>query len=141
MDASKKVLENEEWKSVEKNIADVFSQKEKEELKATYRKELNKFDWGKWENKLRLAYDKVDWNNVNEQLNKALNNIRIDSLQKVYNDAICKLDITQQELFRNNLPGIPDTDITLKTIDETKQQVERTLNRLKAVRNKKIIHL
>jgi beta-lactamase regulating signal transducer with metallopeptidase domain len=123
MDASKKVLENEEWKTVEKNIADVFSQKEKEELKATYRNELNKFDWSKWENKLRLAYDKVDWNNVNEQLNKALNNIRIDSLQKVYNDAICKLDVTRQELSRNNLPGIPDTDITLKTIDETKQHL------------------
>jgi len=59
----------------------------------------------------------------------------------VYNDVICQLDQTQQELSRNNLPGIPDTDITLKAIDETKQQVEKTLNRLKAVRNKKIVHL
>jgi septation ring formation regulator EzrA len=98
-------------------------------------------DWNKWENKLRLAYDKVDWNRVNEQLAKAVNNIRIDSLQKVYNDVICKLDMTKKELSLNNLPGIPDTDITLQTIDETKQQVQKTLNRLKAVRTKKIVHL
>lgn len=32
-------------------------------------------------------------------------------------------------------------DITLKTIEETKQQVQKTLNRLKAARNKKIVHL
>jgi bla regulator protein blaR1 len=141
MDASKKVLENEEWKALEKNVADVFTQKEKEELKETYRKELDKMDWNKWENKLRLAYDKVDWNQVNEQLTKAVNNIRIDSLQKVYADAICKLDMTKQELSQNNLPGFPDSDITLKTIEETKQQVQKTLNRLKAVRSKKIVHL
>ena len=141
MDASKKVLENEEWKELEKSIADVFTQKQKAELKATYRKEMDKMDWNKWENNLRLAYDKVDWNKVNEQLTKAVNNIRIDSLQKVYNEAICKLDMTKQELFNNNLPGIPDTDITLKTIEETKHQVQQTLNRLKVARNKKIVHL
>jgi hypothetical protein len=98
-------------------------------------------DWNKWENKLRLAYDNVDWNKVNDQLMKAVNNIRIDSLQKVYSDAICKLDVAQKELFNNKLPGIPDTDITLKNIEERKQLVQKTLNRLKAVRSKKIVHL
>jgi hypothetical protein len=78
---------------------------------------------------------------VNEQLSKAVNNIRIDSLQKVYTDAICQLDLTKKELANNNLPGIPDTDITLRTIEETKQQVLKTLNRLKTIRSKKIVHL
>jgi beta-lactamase regulating signal transducer with metallopeptidase domain len=141
MDASKKVLENAEWKALEKKVADVLTQKEKEELKKSYKKELNKIDWDKWENQLRLAYDKVDWSRVNDQLRKAVNNIRIDSLQKVYNEAICKLDMTKQELVRNDLLGIPDTDITLQSIEETKQQVQKNLNRLKAVRTKKIIHL
>jgi bla regulator protein blaR1 len=141
MDASKKVLENEEWKALEKNIADVFTQKEKDELKATYSKELSKMDWNNWENKLRLAYDKVDWNRVNEQLAKAVSNIRIDSLQKAYSDAINRLDLTKQQLSVNNLSGIPDSDITIKTIEETKLQVQKTLNRLKAIRSKKIVHL
>ena len=141
MDASKKVLENEEWKALEVNIADVFTQKEKDDLKATYQKALSKMDWNKWENKLRIAYDQVNWDKVNEQLSKAVNNIRIDSLQNVYNEAISKLDMTKRELSQNNLPGIPDTDITIKTIEETKLQVQKSLNRLKAVRNKKIVHL
>lgn len=141
IDASKKVLENEEWKKLELNIADVFTQKQKEELKATYKKAMDRMDWNKWENELRFSYDKVDWNRVNEQLANAVNYIRIDSLQKVYTDAIAKLDFTKKELTQNNLPGIPDTDITIKTIEETKQQVEKTLNKLKAVRSKKIVHL
>ncbi len=139
--ASKKVFENAEWKALERNIADVLSQKEKEELKTTYLEKFKKFNWNKWENKLRLAYDKVNWNQVNEQLAKEVNNIRIDSLQRVYTDVICKLDMTSQKLSLNHLSGIPDTDITLNTIEESKQQAQKTLNRLKAVRSKKIIHL
>jgi bla regulator protein blaR1 len=139
--ASKKVLANEEWKALELKIADVFTQRQKEELKITYKKAMDKMDWNKWENELRIAYDKVDWNRVNEQLAKAVNNIRIDSLQKVYTEAICKLELTKKELTQNNLPGIPDTDITVKAIEETKQQVQKTLNRLKSFRSKKIVHL
>src|SRR5687767_8834551 len=141
MDASKKVLENAEWKSLEKNIADVLTQKEKEALKKIYRKELNKVDWDKWENKLRSAYDNVDWNRVNEQLSKAVNNIRLDSLQKVYNHAICKLEETSTQLLRCDLKGIPDTDITIKAIEEKKLEMQRALNKLKSTRTKKIVHL
>ncbi len=141
MDASKKVLENAEWKALEKNIADVFTQREKEKLRKSYQKELDKFDWNKWENKLRLAYDYVDWNRVNEQLNKAVSNIRIDSLQKVYNEAICKIDDVSEELTLNQLKGIPDSDISLKMLEEKKREMQKALNKLKATRSKKIVHL
>jgi hypothetical protein len=141
LEKSRKVFENEEWKALERNVAEVLTQKEKEELKATYRKEMHKLDWNKWENKLRMAYDKLDWNRVNEELTKAVNNIRIDSLQKVYNDAICKLDQTNQELNTTNLKGIPDNGISTKVLDETKLQLRKTLTNLKAARNKKIVHL
>lgn len=139
--ASKKVFENAEWKSMEKNIADVLTQKEKEQLKKAYRKELNKFDWSSWENKLRIAYDNVDWNRVNDQLSRAVNNIRLDSLQKVYNEAICKLEETSQQLALCDLKGIPDTDITLKAIEEKKSEVQKALNKIKSTRTKKIVHL
>ena len=141
MDASKKVLENAEWKSLEKNIADVLTQREKEELKKVYRKEINKVDWKSLENRLRSAYDNVDWNTVNEQLSKAVNNIRLDSLQKVYNQAICKLDETSTQLLRSDLKGIPDTDITIKAIEEKKLEMQKALNKLKSTRTKKIVHL
>lgn len=141
MDASKKVLENEEWKALEKNMADVFTQREKEKLRKSYQKELDKFDWNKWEYKLRLAYNNVDWNRVNEQLNKAVSSIRIDSLQKVYNEAICKIDDVSEELTLNQLKGIPDSDISLKMLEEKKLEMQKALNKLKATRSKKIVHL
>ncbi|NOT52615.1 MAG: M56 family metallopeptidase [Chitinophagaceae bacterium] len=139
--ASRKVLENAEWKSMEKNIADVLTQKEKEQLKKAYRKELNKFDWSSWENKLRIAYDNVDWSRVNDQLSRAVTNIRLDSLQKVYNEAICKLEETSHQLSLCDLKGIPDTDITLKAIEEKKLEVQKALNRIKSTRTRKIVHL
>ena len=117
LEASKRVLENDQWKTVENNIAEVFSQKEKEELKASYRQELNKFDWNKWENRLRTVYDNVNWDKVNYQLNSAINQIKIDSLQNVYANVSLKLSEVQKEL------------------------ASKKLNELKAVRTKKIVQL
>lgn len=141
IDASKKVVENVEWKSMEKNIAEVLTQKEKEQVKKAYRKELNKFDWSIWENKLRIAYNNVDWNTVNDQLSKAVTDIRLDSLRKVYNDAISKLEETSNQLSICELKGIPDTDITIKAIDQKKLEMQQALDRLKSLRTKKIVHL
>jgi hypothetical protein len=140
MDASKKVLESEELKSLEINIADVFTQKEKEELKTIYKKAFDKMDWDKWENKLRLSYDKVDWDRVNEQLAKAVNNIRIDSLQKVYTEAICKLDDAKKGL-QINLKDFIDSNINAKVLDQKKQELQYALDKLKARKAKKIVHL
>jgi hypothetical protein len=141
LEASKKVLTNQQWKEVEKNIAEVFTQKEKEELKSTYLKEANKFDWKQWENKLRVAYDKVDWEKVNSQLANAMNQVRMDSLQKVYSEAIGKLDFVQQELTANDIKGIPDTDVTLKEVEQRRKETQRALNNIRAIRSKKVVHL
>ncbi|MBI5857379.1 MAG: M56 family metallopeptidase [Sphingobacteriales bacterium] len=141
IETSRKVFENEEWKALEKNIAEVLTLKEKEQLKATYKNEINKLDWNQWEHKLRMAYDKVDWNRINEQLAHAVNNIRLDSLQKVYNDAICKLDKAKEELLTAELKQSFVPEVTVKVLDESKRQLRKTLNSLKASRNKKIVHL
>lgn len=141
LEASKKVLTSQQWKEVEKNIAEVFTQKEKEELKSTYQKEINKFDWKDWENKLRVAYDKVDWEKVNNQLSYAINQVRMDSLQVVYNKALSKLDMMQQELNANNITSIPDTDITLKEVEQKKKEAQKALNNLRAIRSKKVVRI
>ncbi len=141
MKASKKILESVQWKVVEKSIADVFSQQEKEELKASYEKEMEKFDWKKWEKILKQAYDKIDWEKINTELSVAVNQLRLDSIQLVYNRAITKLDGASKELSLHNMKGIPDTDITLKEIERKKLDVQRALNELKTVRKKKVVHL
>lgn len=141
MSASKKVLESAHWKAIEKNIADVLTQNEKEHLKITFQKEVNKIDWNKLEDKLRIAYDKIDWNQINDQLTNAVYEIRLDSLQKVYSEAAGNLALIQKELSANELNGIPDTDITLKEVDQKKVQISKALDILKALKDKKIIHL
>ena len=141
MEASKKVLESVQWKAVEKSIAEVFNQKEKDDLKATYEREMEKFDWKKWETSLKQAYDKIDWEKINTQLSVAVNQVRLDSIQLVYNKAISKLDGARKELSFNDMKGVPDTDITLKEIELKKADVLRALNELKTVRKKKIVHL
>lgn len=139
--ASKKVLEAVQWKAVEKNIADVFTQQEKQNLKSSYQKEFEKINWDKWENKLRYAYDKIDWNRINNQLQNEVNKIKLDSLHYVYNEVAGKLDMVKEQLSLNNLTGIPDTDISLYEIEKKKAEVEKVLSNIKAVRNKKIVHL
>ncbi|MES1222672.1 MAG: M56 family metallopeptidase [Bacteroidota bacterium] len=141
MDASKKVLENVQWKAIEKNVAEVLTRNEKEILKLNYQNEVNKINWNKLENKLRLAYKNIDWDQINEQLTTAVAQIRIDSIQKVYSEVASNLDLMQKELATNDQDAIPDTDITLKEIELKKKEVTRTLNTLKAIQSKKIIHL
>lgn len=141
IESSRKVIENVQWKKVEKEIADVFSRKEKEQLKNTYEKELNKLDWKQWETKLRQAYEKVDWEKVNEQLSNAVSMVRIDSLQNVYSEAISKLDMARSEMLQNNISGIPDTDVTLKEVEKKRKELLQLNNYLKGVRSKKIIRL
>lgn len=141
LEASKKVMASAQWKEVEKTIAEVFTQQEKQDLESTYEKEINKINWQEWENKLRVAYDKVNWDKVNYQLSNAVTQVRMDSLQKVYNIALSKYDHIQKELKANNVKGIPDTDITLAEIDQKKKEAQKAINNIKAIRNKKIVSL
>lgn len=141
LEASKRILEKAEWEKVESNIAEALSMKEKEDLKATYFKELEKFDWKQWENKLKIAYNNIDWDRVNNELNLAINQIRVDSLHQVYNEAAVKLDKVQRQLQENQLRGIPDSDISLQAIEEKKQIIRQALDELKGVRKKKIVRL
>ena len=141
MEASKKIVENMQWKFLEKNMADAFSQQEKEEIKASYEKGIAKIDWKKWETSLKQAFDKIDWDNINNRLSNAVAQIRMDSVQMVYNKVIQKLDILHKELSQSHLKAIPDSDITLKELEKKKVEMQKSLTELKAVRSKKIVHL
>lgn len=141
LEASKKVLESAQWKYLEKTMAEVFTIKEKEKLKLTYEKEINNIDWKEWENNLRLAYNKVDWENVNNQLANAVHQVRIDSIQKVYSMALSQLEKAEASFIANDVKGIPDTDVSLKRIEQGRKDAIKVLNNLKAVRSKKIVHL
>jgi hypothetical protein len=57
--------------------------------------------------------------------------MQADSLVNVYNRAICELNKVQQQLNQDSLPGIPDTDITLKVIEEKQKIIQKALDQLK----------
>ena len=141
IDASKKVLAEGQWKAVEKDFAEVLTQQQKEQLRTVYKKEMNKMDWKKWEDKLSLAYDKIDWDRINVELGTAVNNIRIDSIQRVYVNVLTNLNTVQNELTQMKVSCIPDSDVSLKSIEAKKKEVEKAINKLNAARVKKTIHL
>ncbi|TMI68966.1 MAG: hypothetical protein E6H09_20930 [Bacteroidetes bacterium] len=141
LEASKKILEQKQWKDVEKNIADAMTEEEKDVLKCQYEKELSKVDWTKMKQKLSLAYDKIDWPAINDNLNSALVEIKIDSLQQVFVQTMTELSTIQNELCENNLKAIPDTDVSLESIEQNKLKVMKALNTLHKVKARKIIHL
>lgn len=141
MESSKKVLESIQWDMIEQSIADAFNQKEKEEIKNVYEKEINRINWKEWENSLRAAYSQIDWDVVNSKLDKAVTEVRIDSIQKVYNLALTKLDKVKRELKSHEMKGIPDSDITLHEIEKTRVETVKAINTIRAIRNKRIVHL
>ena len=141
IDASKKLLAEGQWKAAEKDFAEVLTQQQKEQLRTVYKKEMNKMDWKKWEDKLSMAYDRIDWDRINVELGTAVNNIRIDSLQRVYVNVLTNLNLVQNELTQMQVSCIPDSDVSLKSIEAKKKEVEKAINKLKSVRVKKTIHL
>lgn len=141
LDASRRVLQSAQWKQLERHIADAFSEREKQEIKKTYDKKLEQYNWNKVEEQLKLSYSQIDWEQVNTELNSALNQIRLDSIRHVYNDVAFRLAEVQRELSESKLKGIPDTDITVKAVEEKKRKVEESLKMINEMRKKRIVSL
>ncbi len=140
--ASERLLKESQWKAVESKIAEVFTLKEKEVLKAELDQQLKKeLDLSKWENNLKIAYDKVNWNKVSLELNTALSKIALDSVQRVYTLALIELSQVEKEMKAMNETSIPDTDVTLRSIELKKAEVEKAINIIRAVKTKKVVHL
>lgn len=138
---SKRVIQEISWKEVEKNIADAMTKVEKEQVKEEYKKAVNNIDWEKMGDRLRLAYDKIDWTRINAELDQALAVIKIDSLEQVYSIAFNNLTELQTELVKHKQPGIPDSDVTVKSIEVQKVEIQKAINKLKRTRPRKIVHL
>lgn len=139
METSKRVIESIEWKAVENQVAEVLTEKEKDDLRALYKKEFEKYNWEKWSDKIRVAYDKVDWDRVSEQLAAAIGAIKADSLQKAYNEALFKIAETRKEIS-TTLKDYSDS-LKIVELDAMKLELQRSLEKLKSVKAKKIIHL
>jgi bla regulator protein BlaR1 len=139
--SSKRIIEDLQWKAIENDLAEVFTQVEKQELKKRYEKELGKLDWKSWEKKLNAVYTQIDWDKVNVQLKNAVNMVRIDSIQQVYSVALAKLDKAHKILEENSLNSIPDSDISAQLVEQKRKEATEVLRKINESLKKKIIQL
>lgn len=142
VDATKKILQESEWKAVEKKYADAFSAAEKNKLKSEYDFEVaDKVNWSKLEEQLRLSYAQINWEAVGQKINTSLVQIKLDSIQQQLNFNLKTLINVEKALKENNVTSIPDSDVTLQLVQENQQKTKDQLLKLKAVRTKKIVRL
>ena len=142
VDATRKILQEQEWKAIEKAYADAFTSYEKTQLKTDYvPTETSKVDWNKLEDQLRLSYQQINWENVNAKLNTSLAQIKLDSLQFQLNANLKNLVNLEKLMIENNVTAIPDSEICLLTVKENQQKTRDQLQKVKAARVKTIIRL
>ena len=141
VDATKKILQESEWKAVEKNYAEVLNTAEKFKLKSEYKYEADNVNWNKLENQLRLAYAEINWDNVNDKINFSLAQIKLDSIQTQLSLNLKSLINLEKVMKENNVTAIPDTEICIQTVKENQQKAREQLNILKNARTKKIVKL
>ena len=140
-DVSKRILEEVQWKAVEKNTADAFSNNEKDNIKQMYLDAFDNYDWQTLENMIRRSYYEIDWDKTNEKLDNAIYKIKLDSLQNIYTKITINLESLIESMHENKQAGIPDTDITIDNLVERNLQVQKLLNKIKGLKTRKIIHL
>lgn len=138
---SKKIIGEIKWKEIETAIADAMTSLEKAEVKAKIKKTIASVSTESLEQKLALVYDKIDWNTATIQIQNELAAIEMDSLLKAYTLTLTELGTLQNQLVADSVCGIPDTDITLQSIEKKMIEYERAINKIKATRPKKIIRL
>ncbi len=141
VEASKKIIQEIKWKEVNKAIADAMTEFEKKDLKKLYDQQIASIDFKKLEAKLRTSYDQLNWDNINARTNNALAEIKIDSLKYVYTTALNNILSAKKQLTAEGLIGIPDSEITISELDASKKNVDKSLNKLRALKEKKIIRL
>ncbi|MER3497593.1 MAG: hypothetical protein C4308_02600 [Chitinophagaceae bacterium] len=141
VEATRKVLSETKWKEIEKDAADALTQSEKALLKEKYYAELEELNWQNLEEKLKLFYKQLNWDNITARLTTEMTNIRLDSLTTVYNLALQNLSQAESWMQENNCTSIPDTDLQLQQVRKQQEQLRQQLRQIKAIRNKKIIHL
>ena len=142
--ATKKVLSSLQWQEVENTIADAMNEKEKVKAKQEYLTELEKtVNWKNIEQNMKAHYERIDWPTVNSKINFALKNIQLDSLEKNYTAILLQLDKASVEnCVKAKVSMNPLPDQSLVEICKSKEELRRTVDTIKALRNpKKVVRL
>jgi beta-lactamase regulating signal transducer with metallopeptidase domain len=144
VEATKKVASTLQWKEIEKSIGDVMNRKEKAVLHHEYLNEVEKLNWYNVEQNIKANYDNLDWPNIKQNVNEIMAQVKMDSLQTVYAQALTELEKTQRDLqTKAKCSANPMPDASLDEIQKAKETLKKNLDSLKAAcnRDKKVISL
>lgn len=144
VDATRKIIRENEWKQVERSYADALTTYEKNKLRSEYIAEANQsdnVDWNKLEDQLRLSYEQINWDNLNQKINSSLAQIKMDSIQCLLTVNLKNLTDLEKLLTANDIKVIPDSQISLEVVKENQQKAKEQLAKLRATREKKVIKL
>jgi hypothetical protein len=143
--ATKKVMNNLQWKEVEDNhIADAMNENEKRQAREEYLAALDEsMNWKNIEKNMKAQYENIDWKKINGNVNRAMTMIQLDSLQENYSAILVQLDkmnaqISQLESCNAN----PLPDQSVEEIRKSREVLRNKLQRIKAIRSpRKIVQL
>lgn len=141
VEASKNLLEAQSWKSIEREIGEVYNQDEKEKLRTLYHKKFKQLELENLDKRLKENYFELDWDRVNEQLSNAINQVRIDSIQNEINSALSKLEKIKNDIIAGNNNNSPDSVISLAEINKAQQLLINQIKEIKTLQQKKVVHL
>ncbi len=139
--ASRKILQDYQWKTINQKLGDAFTLDEKENIRQKLAERTASLPLDIVEENLRKEYAEINWMTLNKELEINLQKIMIDSLQREMEYALAEITNAERELQRSKLSGIPDTDLTLQNLHKQKEYIFRQIGKLHKARAKKVIHL
>jgi hypothetical protein len=92
------VLTKTKWKEVEASIGDGMTRAEKKHAKVEYLQEVDKIDWKTLETHLKTQYEQLNWAEIQHKMNTAVFDLKLDSLQNIYNQVLSQLRSTESKL-------------------------------------------
>jgi bla regulator protein blaR1 len=140
--ATKKILQNLQWKEIETEIGEVMTAGEKAVAKQEFSDEIEKINWENIEKNLKAQYEKLDWERINENLSSAISQIEIDKIYSNYNSILIQLEKTENEILkRSSVTENPLPDASVSELRRMKEDVKNRISIIQSYRERKIIKL
>ncbi|MFV0607247.1 MAG: M56 family metallopeptidase [Niabella sp.] len=82
IEAAKKVYAEAYWNKIDATLAETVTIEQKDILKKAFKLMMEKADWTKEADKLRILYNEIDWDKTKANFNMAMAQIKLDSIQQ-----------------------------------------------------------
>lgn len=135
--ATKVLLKAYDLNTIDKALAETMTEENKLLMKQAYNEEVQKMDWSKQENSLRLHYNNIDWRQVNTKLQGMVNQIVLDSLYCHYKKITKELTARKNYLEQDST----SSQAHIAKISQDLNLFTQFLKNIDSLKAKKIIEL